>query len=632
VSVLEPFLDGQSKRARFSVRPRELRPLAPVDGLLAGAAEVDITPPPGLPKAGYSANAHDGDGFRSRLRARVLHLRAGRVSLAIVQCDLLGGSAVLQHLIADAIADRTDIPLAGLMIGATHTHAGPGQFLGTDFYNRFASNRRGFDPKWTQFLVDRISSAAIDAYDTRRPARLAIGRTQVFGLTRNRSLDPHVHNETVTDKREEPQRKFVNVNPDLHVIRVDGGDGTPIGATVIFSVHGTGISQHTKEYNADVWGYLVAEMRQRVAGSPVIGTIEGTHADVAPALRPGLAGHLEAARVGRGIGARAAELYNDLEADLRSDVPLACAFREVDVAREPTIDSVTLPRRPAVGAALVAGAKENLTPVIHRVPPFRAGHPHRRFRESNPHAHKWVLGSRWLQPLVIPLRQFPHIIPVQVLRIGAHAIVGIPFEVTIESGRRMARAVGEPNVIVSSVANEYTGYVTTPEEYSRQYYEGGHTIYGPKTLAFLAAHAARLADEAKPDTMHSSAQAERSFDLAVHRYWPMPEGKQTERRFVASPRFTDPTKVEDGFWAVEWFDAAPADLLWHEAIVRVESVQGRVVADDQWGEVDVTYLGSTQEGHRYRTRWFNPNFAPMPHRFVLCPNGAQPQLASEPFD
>ena len=42
------------------------------------------------------------------------------------------------------------MPLAGLSIGATHTHAGPGQFLGTDFYNRFASNQPGFDPAWTQ--------------------------------------------------------------------------------------------------------------------------------------------------------------------------------------------------------------------------------------------------------------------------------------------------------------------------------------------------------------------------------------------------------------------------------------------------------------------------------------------------
>ena len=63
--------------------------------------------------------------FRTRLRARVLHLRGGTSSLAIVQCDLLGGSSVLQHLVADQIAAGTDVPISGLMIGATHTHAGP---------------------------------------------------------------------------------------------------------------------------------------------------------------------------------------------------------------------------------------------------------------------------------------------------------------------------------------------------------------------------------------------------------------------------------------------------------------------------------------------------------------------------
>jgi neutral ceramidase len=627
VGVLDPFLDGGAKRARFTVHPREPVALPGVERLLAGAAEVDITPPPGMPKAGYSTNARDGDGFRTRLRARVVHLRAGTTSLAIVHCDLLGGSAVLHHLIAEAIADRTDIPLAGLMIGATHTHAGPGQFLGNDFYNRYASNRAGFDPAWTQFLVDRITAATLDAYEQRRPARLATGSTEVFGLTRNRSLDPYVHNATVVDKREDPQRKFVSVNPKLHVVRVDGVDGTPIAASVIFSVHGTGISQRTNEYNADVWGYLVAEMRDRVAGAPVIGTIEGTHADVAPAIRPGLAGHLEAARIGRGVGARAAVLYDALERELSDDVTLGCGLREIDLARDRRIDGVELPRRPAVGAALVAGAKENETPVIHRIPPFRAGFPKRWFRSANAHAQKWVLGSRWLQPAIIPLRDFPHVISVQLLRVGAHTIVGLPFEVTTESGRRVAAAVGEPNVIVSSVANEYTGYVTTPEEYTRQYYEGGHTIYGPNTLPFLAAHATRLAREVAPDTTVSDPLPQRTFDLRVHRYLAQPHGAPPARRFVTPARFTDPTKTEDGCWAIEWTDAAPGDLHWHEPLVRVEDLDGTVVADDQWGAIDVSFLGE----HRYRTRWYNPAFG-RAHRFVLVGNAERPEITSESFD
>ena len=66
--TLGPFLDGSVDVARFTVTPPPPTALPQIDGLLAGAAEVDITPPPGMPKAGFSRNAHDGRGFRTRLR------------------------------------------------------------------------------------------------------------------------------------------------------------------------------------------------------------------------------------------------------------------------------------------------------------------------------------------------------------------------------------------------------------------------------------------------------------------------------------------------------------------------------------------------------------------------------------
>jgi len=65
---LDPFLrssvgpGGGRSRARFTVRPEPARELTAVDGLLAGAVAVDITPPPGMPKAGYSANMSDWTG------------------------------------------------------------------------------------------------------------------------------------------------------------------------------------------------------------------------------------------------------------------------------------------------------------------------------------------------------------------------------------------------------------------------------------------------------------------------------------------------------------------------------------------------------------------------------------------
>ncbi|MCU1498420.1 MAG: hypothetical protein JWM47_2373 [Acidimicrobiales bacterium] len=661
-SLLAPFVDGTTKRSRFGVRPRPLVELPLVDGVLAGAAEADITPPPGLPKAGYSANAHDGNGFRTRLRARVTHLRAGRSSLAIVQLDLLGGSSVLQHLVAEAVAERTDIPLSGIWIGATHTHAGPGQFLGTDFYNHHASNRAGFDPAWTDFLVRRIGDAVIEAHDSRAPAKVAVGTTEVWGLTRNRSHDPYVQNDTVTDKRRDPQRKWVAVNPLLHLVRADritaDGGTEPLAAAVVFSIHGTGVSQHAHEYNADVWAYLVGELRHQIevrhdGARPVVGAMEGTHADVAPALRPGLAGHREARRIGAGIGVEAADLYDRLGTELSDDVALDVGLREVDLDVDRSIDGVELPDRPAVGAALVAGATENLTPVIHRIPPFRPGHPKRRGID-NAHGEKWVLGSRWLQPIILPKKGFPRVLSVQALRIGDTVLLGLPFEITVESGRRIgaavASAVGEQGierVVVSSVVNEYWGYVATPEEYRRQYYEGGHTLYGPNTQAFLTAHAGRLAAATVGAGVFADVSPERTWDLATKRYLPVvgPAGPEVERRVEGRATFTDPTAEVDGYWEQRWIDTAPIGLHWHEPLVRVEASDddgstwepatdhGRRIDDQGWS-IEVTHVGGDDGGrHHYRARWYDPvHRHGRRHRFVLLANADRPELTAPAFD
>jgi len=685
VSPLVALRDQVKGRARFSDRPRPPRALEPVGTLLAGAVDVDITPPPGMPKAGYSANAHNGSGFRTRLRARIIHLRTDEASVALVQCDLLGGSAVVQHLVAAAIAEATDVPLAGVFIGATHTHAGPGQYLGTDFYNRFASNQSGFDPGYAQFLVERISGGIIEAVAGRAPARLAFGTTEVWGLTRNRSLDAHIRNDAVTDPSTPAQRKFHAVNPELHLLRVDTVDGagdsdqgttlTPLAAMVVFSVHGTGVPMQADEYNADIWAYLVGELKQRVAATtgttPIIGAVEGTHADVAPAIRPGAAGHLEAARIGRGVGAEAAVLYDRLAGELRGDIELAAGLREVDLTTSRTIEGITLPDRPAVGAALVAGAHENLTPVVNRIPPFAAGHP-KRWGTDNPQGAKWIIGSRWLQPIVLPLKSFPRVLPVQVLRIGPTWVVGLPFELTVETGRLIAGAVttalggdGDgaetdhpPHVVVSSVANEYSGYAATAREYELQCYEGAHTLYGPSTQPFLAAQAAHLAAEVAAastaaDRDHPAfvqdVLAERSFDLKLVHHLPRADpasrAASTPRRFDAEAQFVDPTRSTDGFWQAEWLDVPPVELHWHEPVVRVEASDdggatwvpavrdGRTVDDQGW-DLQVTAVGdaSGADAHRYRVRWWDPAFkGGRSFRFVLAANNGRPELASAAF-
>ncbi len=654
LEVLDEFAENSAKVARLTVARRERAELAD-SPLLAGVAEIDLTPPPGMPKAGYSANARDGSGFRTRLRARIFHLRSGTTSIAIVACDLLGGSSVVHDLVLRRIAGDTDIEPGGLFLGATHTHAGPGQFLGSAFYNRFASNRVGFDPLWTRFLVERIADGVVSAVESREPAMIATGSIDVWGLTRNRSLEPHTRNTTVADKRLDRQRKFAAINPALHMLRVDAASSNdssarPLGALSIFSVHGTGISMTSREYNADVWAYLNDELVRRVTVHSseriVAGAIEGTHADVAPALRPGRPPYSEAERIGRGVGEHAAALWADLEQRLSSKVELRAAWRSLHLdGTDARIDGIAL-ADPAVGAALVAGAHENETPIIRHLPPFRAGTPNKLRRRGGQGA-KWVIGSR-LQPLVLPKKEFPRVLPLQLLRIGELHLLGAPFEITVETGRRVAGAVAQSlglgaTVAVSSVANEYCGYCATAEEYELQHYEGGHTLHGPQSAAWLVAQAARLAaDLARDGAVYD--QAERSYVLPIRRYLEPARHHRGGRRVLDMPRFDDPDATHDECWALDWLGAPPAALHWHAPLVGLEEqvpdgswrplMRDGAPVSDAGTSISVEHVGAegTTGDHRYRTRWFDPDLSPAPpRRFVLYANNGQAATASAPL-
>jgi neutral ceramidase len=84
-----------------------------------------------------------------------------------------------------------------------------------------------------------------------------------------------------------------------------------------------------------------------------------------------------------------------------------------------------------------------------------------------------------------PALSVPQAAPMMAVRIGDGLIVSVPGEMTVEMGKRVRAAVlnavggsGITHAVISGLANEYLSYFTTPEEYQRQHYEGGSTLYG----------------------------------------------------------------------------------------------------------------------------------------------------------
>ncbi|MBT7888879.1 MAG: alkaline ceramidase, partial [Deltaproteobacteria bacterium] len=95
---------------KSKIKIRHTPPLEPRRNqtLLAGAASVDITPPPGMPMAGFGMFSVSGRGVRTKLKARILVIKPKQGgSVALVQCDLLSGSLVIHHRVAELVAQKT---------------------------------------------------------------------------------------------------------------------------------------------------------------------------------------------------------------------------------------------------------------------------------------------------------------------------------------------------------------------------------------------------------------------------------------------------------------------------------------------------------------------------------------------
>jgi neutral ceramidase len=169
---------------------------------------------------------------------------------------------------------------------------------------------------------------------------------------------------------------------------------------------------------------------------------------------------------------------------------------------------------PAGGAASFAGAGVD-GPAFHG---FREG--------ANPWwdwpaqlAYRWSPATRDAQApkgIVLPggllNRVVPVVaqrVPVQLLRIGPLYLIGIPGEVTITAGLRLRRTVAAivgaelRYVLVAGYANGYIHYVTTPEEYDAQRYEGASTLFGRWELPALVQTVAELAT-----AMHAGAMVD----------------------------------------------------------------------------------------------------------------------------
>jgi len=635
LAIVAPY----DRTSELTIHYKQPLPATDQKTLLAWATKIDITPPPGLPTAGHSLYASFGVGFRNKLMARVAYIKPkkGR-PVALVQCDLISGSRIVHHKVAELIAEKTDVDSAGLVITATHTHSGPGNYVGNNFYNDLISNAKGFIEKYFVFICEQIATAVIEAYENRKPARVATGTTTVEKVTKNRSLPAYLLNENIQQQKANPS-EFDAVNPYLHMIRIDcldsEGEYVPVGTFTNFSNHPNSRPSELDDlYHGDVTAFSERVLEQRIKKhystewEPVHAAANGAHGDCNPNHSEEITETFSDLRaLGETIASRAFDLFVSLDKRLKDDAVIRYQARDIDLLKENRANSVQLAKRPAMGMASLAGAQGRGRGSFTRsVPFFAAGYPRRTFTDSEHGSKRIAFGP--LQKLLYQKKDYPHYFFAQIVQIDDHVLLPLPWEVTFESGNRIeayvknkAEAAGMEEAykfIITDVANGYLGYMTTPEEYSLQFYEGGSNHYGANTCDFVKMLLGNEIESfVKGDVVPEQPE---TYSVSLHAtdFYPKELNPLGARTAQGAPTYAFDKAQKESYWGFTWLDVSPGLIDFHRSLIHVEEsvdneiweplVVDDVPVNDAGMDISVRFLQKVDDKNmgRYETRWHNP--------------------------
>ncbi len=258
------------------------------EGLLAGTARADITPPAGHAMGGYSTRKGPATGVHDRLYARVLVLRRGGETVAFVACDL---RSFVAGRVRERVLEKTGI--RHLLVSSSHTHSGP-----LTWENRGA---------WYAETEDKIAAAVAEAASRLQPALVAVGRGSIYlGHNRRRIGDD---GRAAMFWRNQAREPTSPVDPSVAVLRVDSAaTGKTIAVAVHYACHPSILGPDNLEISADYPGAMAAEVEKTLGDGALCLFWQGGAGDINPYMdkQPvNDGGFAEVERAGRALAAEA---------------------------------------------------------------------------------------------------------------------------------------------------------------------------------------------------------------------------------------------------------------------------------------------------------------------------------------
>jgi neutral ceramidase len=485
---------------------------------LIGRGMTDITGPAfGIQMWGFGREDQLTEGLHIRQRARAFIIAEpddGK-RLVFVSADI--GS--IEHNITLEVIDRLKARHQGLytlenvILSATHTHAG----VGGHWHTRVELGLAGaFYPERYERIVSGIVDAINRAHEDLQPGDILINKGEVEGAGANRSMAAYEQNPEA-----ERARYASPMDKEMTLLSFIGPEG-PVGMVNWFAVHPTSMTFDNKLISGDHKGYasLAFEKAMGVSYASsndfVAAFAQSTPGDITPNLNLNNTGpgkdDFESTAI---IGARqldvAHTLFDTAEERLTGSVDYRRVYLDMsnlEVADTFTGAGTKTTCPSAYGYSFAGGSTEDGGG--HFL--FEEGMTESRFYldfligflTGAPKPTQAVIDCQRPKPILFetgtgepPLQS--QIRSIGIARIGQLVILTVPAEVTTMAARRLKETVRTElggwasHIVIAGYVNGYAGYVTTPEEYRIQQYEGGHTLHGEWTLPAYQQTLAQLA-------------------------------------------------------------------------------------------------------------------------------------------
>nr|WP_240394065.1 neutral/alkaline non-lysosomal ceramidase N-terminal domain-containing protein [Corynebacterium lactis] len=490
---------------------------------------------------------------------------------------------------------------SNVLIGASHTHVAPG---GTSGHLMVDLTTLGFRPVTFEAVVTGVVKAIERAHADYAPANIHLTKGIAHQAGVNRSFQAFKLNPP------EEQALFPDgVNPESTTLHVTRG-GTEVGFINWYGIHPTTFGAEHTIIDGDNKGYAAWKTEvdhgvnhREPQGAPFVAAFAmSAPGDISPNMGlvpqsgPAGADEAESARI---LGQRQIDATSGDSIALPgggvTTIHKWVDLSNVNIDGKFTPDGKPHKTGPAIlGAAFAASSQEDGggEPALGFNEGERVGTPwvQQMNKVAVPDSAREIHGEKeMLLPVgyIDGLIQQTHMF--SVTRIGGFTLITNGLEPTTMSGYRMRRHVADilgvdiDTVICQGYTNSYGHYVTTPEEYAHQDYEGGATAFGKYTLCAMVSIYDELAHCLKDGLALDAGQA--AGDL-TGRIPPSPSGGRILDSAPIGKNFGDLIDVTGtvsvGSAAVASFVSANPnnDLRLEDGYMLVKNEAGDIVSSD----------------------------------------------------